>query len=221
MILHRPERSTPASETEHWSSSATIDSCSWSYSAPEPPTIRSRITLRMTIGSGNNTRRGCTDSPWQTSFSRIARGFQPPSASSPRPYHQLAAVRFYLQFMLGECEHNWIDQVVNEAGGATNHQALLGQIEAWRLQHPEQQICIVTFNYDTMIERTQVAWVGELEACCEHSDAELVPRKTGTDHFGRPSIHPRKAPQRAISRRSHFRSRGRPPSNARSNISMQ
>ena len=64
----------------------------------------------------------------------------------PERHKQLAAVRFYLHFMLWESERYWNDV----ARGVTNYKSLLDQIERWR--RPQQQVCLVTFNYDTMLE---------------------------------------------------------------------
>jgi hypothetical protein len=61
-------------------------------------------------------------------------------------HSQLAAVRFYLHFMLWECERRWLSR----AYGITNHKTLLDQIERWR--KPTEHVTLVTFNYDRIIE---------------------------------------------------------------------
>jgi len=61
---------------------------------------------------------------------------------------QLAAVQFYLQSMLWECETLWNQE---DARGVTNYKTLLDQIESWRIESKEK-VCLVTFNYDTMLE---------------------------------------------------------------------
>jgi hypothetical protein len=72
----------------------------------------------------------------------------------PERYRQLAAVRYYLQYMLKTCELRWNE---NSARGVTNQITLLDQIERWR--KPDEQVCLVTFNYDTMLE-TALSTVG-------------------------------------------------------------
>lgn len=61
---------------------------------------------------------------------------------------QLTAVRFYLQYMLWECEYGW----KRVARGITNYKTLLDQIRHWR--SPQEQVCLVTFNYDTLLEES-------------------------------------------------------------------
>ncbi len=64
----------------------------------------------------------------------------------PERYRQLTAVRYYLQHMLHQCEYQWS----LEASGITNYITLLDQIQRWcKGRCP---VCLVTFNYDTMLE---------------------------------------------------------------------
>jgi len=64
----------------------------------------------------------------------------------PERRQQFAAVRYYLHVMLWICVAHWN----RLAKGVTNYKALLDQIERWR--KPDDQVCLVTFNYDTMLE---------------------------------------------------------------------
>lgn len=64
-----------------------------------------------------------------------------------RRYVQLAAVRHYLQFIIFECENAW----ANVHKGVTNYVTLLDEIESQRKQ--TESVCLVTFNYDTMLEQ--------------------------------------------------------------------
>jgi SIR2-like domain len=59
---------------------------------------------------------------------------------------QLAAIRFYLQHVIAEFEKNW-QQFHN---GITNYRSLLDQLRRSRRQ--DEPVCIVTFNYDRLIE---------------------------------------------------------------------
>jgi hypothetical protein len=67
---------------------------------------------------------------------------------SIRCREQLAAIRFYLREIIWDTEVAWEKKHSN----VTNYRTLLGQIEDWRSDNNEQ-VCLVTFNYDKMIER--------------------------------------------------------------------
>src|SRR4029077_2835979 len=79
---------------------------------------------------------------------QLAR-FEKEAETFPPRHSQLAAVRYYLHHMLWSCQDNWH----NHHRGVTNYLTFLGEIDRWRYQHNEQ-VCYVTFNYDTMLERS-------------------------------------------------------------------
>jgi len=81
------------------------------------------------------------------SLERVLQKLQDEAAEYPARHRQLAAIRYYLQVMLRRCEQRWIKRA---PGGATNQITMLDQIERWR--KPDEQVCIVTFNYDLMLE---------------------------------------------------------------------
>jgi hypothetical protein len=58
---------------------------------------------------------------------------------------QLISIRFYLQRIIWECQRKWVATHMN----VTNYQTLLDEIERLRKSEP---VCVVTFNYDTMLE---------------------------------------------------------------------
>ena len=64
----------------------------------------------------------------------------------PKGLDQFAAVRYYLQYMLTQCTARW----ENVHGGITNYKTLLDHIN--RRRKPGEQVCLVTFNRDTMLE---------------------------------------------------------------------
>jgi hypothetical protein len=68
---------------------------------------------------------------------------------------QLASIRYYLHSLFWEIERQWTLQ----HGGITNHAAFLEAIELWRRPRCEQ-VCIVTFNYDRMIEQAMTQVLG-------------------------------------------------------------
>lgn len=66
----------------------------------------------------------------------------------PRGLQQLLAVRYYLQEILWGCSVRWKQTVQ----GVTNYKTLLDQIE--RAHEGSEPVCLVTFNYDTLLEDT-------------------------------------------------------------------
>jgi SIR2-like domain len=64
----------------------------------------------------------------------------------PTTYKQLAAIRYYLHEVLWQCENKWKEH----AKGITNYKSLLNRIERWRGK--SDNIFLVTFNYDTLLE---------------------------------------------------------------------
>lgn len=65
----------------------------------------------------------------------------------PERHRQLTAIRYYLRSALLDCQNRW--RGIHH--GITNYATFLDEIERWRFQNNEQ-ICFVTFNYDTMLE---------------------------------------------------------------------
>jgi hypothetical protein len=76
----------------------------------------------------------------------VLQHLQSEAQDYPKRLRQLAAIRYYLHIMLWGCELRWLDI----AKGVTNYKTLLDQIERWR--KPDEQVCLVTFNYDRLIE---------------------------------------------------------------------
>jgi hypothetical protein len=64
----------------------------------------------------------------------------------PRGKQELAAVRCYLQRAIAECEIHWRSATQR----ITNYLSLLREIE--RTHNDDQPVCLVTFNYDTLLE---------------------------------------------------------------------
>jgi hypothetical protein len=67
-------------------------------------------------------------------------------AAIPR---QLAAVKFYLRDIIQTCDRNWKRLL----GAASNYSGFLDEIESWRQSTTDvEEIFLVTFNYDTLLE---------------------------------------------------------------------
>jgi hypothetical protein len=86
--------------------------------------------------------------PKHSSVEQVLEALQSEAKQNHRRYVQLAAVRHYLQFIIFECEREW--GKVHK--GVTNYKTLLDEIEGWRHEKNEP-VCLVTFNYDTMLEQ--------------------------------------------------------------------
>lgn len=76
----------------------------------------------------------------------VLRELQEQAVVYPERLRQLMAVRYYLHYVLWRCEGEW----KKAARQVTNYKALLDQINRWR--KPDSPICLVTFNYDTLLE---------------------------------------------------------------------
>ncbi|MGA7760709.1 MAG: hypothetical protein WCA59_03105 [Candidatus Binataceae bacterium] len=80
------------------------------------------------------------------SVERVLERLQEEAKDYPERDRQLAAIRWYLHYALWELERRWL----GVSQGVTNYKTLLDQIQRWR--KPGQQVCLATFNYDTMLE---------------------------------------------------------------------
>ena len=72
---------------------------------------------------------------------------QTEAEEDPERHRQLAAIRYYLHFLLWDCVNIWNSNV---AQGVTNYKTLLDHVRHW--SKGREQVCLVTFNYDTMLE---------------------------------------------------------------------
>jgi hypothetical protein len=80
--------------------------------------------------------------------SRLAK-FEEEAETYPTRKGQLAAIRYYLHEMLWKCQDNWRQQ----HRGITNYVTFVDAIDRWRHENNEQ-VCFVTFNYETMLEES-------------------------------------------------------------------
>jgi len=77
---------------------------------------------------------------------RVLEQLQTAAESYPEGERQLAAIRYYLHSMLWDCEEQW-EKIHN---GVTNYKTLLDEIH--RQLGSLRKVCLVTFNYDRMLE---------------------------------------------------------------------
>jgi len=78
---------------------------------------------------------------------KLAR-FEHEAKTFPTRNSQITAIRYYLHEVLWFCQKGWSKQ----HKGITNYLTFLDAVERWRYEN-EEQVCYVTFNYDTMIEQ--------------------------------------------------------------------
>ena len=84
--------------------------------------------------------------PAGVTIEQTLEALQSEAETDPERTRQLAAIRFYLHFVIWEWERIWD----GEARGITNYVTLLDQLR--RSGRPGETVCLVTFNYDRMIE---------------------------------------------------------------------
>ena len=86
------------------------------------------------------------------SIEEVLQNLYAESNNSPIRRQQLAAVRYYLRFLFHELTPKWSAAI----GGGTNFVGLLDQI-----RHSTQEAtCLVTFNYDTLLEEALHIYCG-------------------------------------------------------------
>jgi len=85
-----------------------------------------------------------------TTLERELEQLQNEADRFPKRHSQLMAVRFYLKDAIEYCGDSWF----GAAHGATNYAALLDEVERWRCGRAERLVTCVTFNYDTMLEKS-------------------------------------------------------------------
>lgn len=83
----------------------------------------------------------------QRSVEQVLESFQKEAEGRAERHHQLASVRFYLRDLLYACTSEWLQQT----SGVTNYASLADQILHWH-QSEKEPICLVTFNYDLLLE---------------------------------------------------------------------
>ncbi len=69
------------------------------------------------------------------------------SSKEPATVKQLVAIRYYLQHMLTICVNEWN----KESDGVSNYRALINDIRPFQ-KASNEKVCLVTFNYDTLLE---------------------------------------------------------------------
>ncbi len=73
------------------------------------------------------------------------------ASTNPEIPKQLAAVQYYLQEVIGSCQIGWNKRIAT-FGGVTNYWSFMNEVEDWRQRLHINEIFLVTFNYDTLLE---------------------------------------------------------------------
>ena len=81
----------------------------------------------------------------ERSIEAVLEEIQAEAETFPRAKQELAAVRCYLHRVMTETEKEWQEV----ARHVTNYLTLLREIER---TYPKEPVCLVTFNYDTLLE---------------------------------------------------------------------
>jgi hypothetical protein len=122
---------------------------------------------------------------------QLAR-FEQEANSYPLRRSQLAAIRYYLHHMLWNCQNEWR----RHHRGITNYSTFLDAIERWRYQ-TQEHVCFVTFNYDTMLERSITDLRGysfdDFDAYISHPHFKLI-KLHGSIDWGLPLNGPARRP---------------------------
>jgi hypothetical protein len=102
----------------------------------------------------------------QKSIEILLQEIEEEAKTYARGLQELAAARCYLQRAISQCEQEW----VGITRGITNYLALLREIE--RTHQGDEPVCLVTFNYDTLLEAalSQLGWtIGTMEDYTQRS----------------------------------------------------
>lgn len=92
------------------------------------------------------------DSSTNISVEEKLEALQVRSADNSETKRELASVKFYLADLLMTITDKWTDRI----DGVTNYAPLIGEI--LRLDKSGEEVCLVTFNYDLLLERALVSF---------------------------------------------------------------
>jgi len=81
-----------------------------------------------------------------SSVEKELQKLQNQAQGDPEYARALAAIRYYLHCVIWQCQVRW----KKRAAGVTNYKTLLNQIRHYRKE--QEDVCLVTFNYDTLLE---------------------------------------------------------------------
>jgi hypothetical protein len=91
---------------------------------------------------------------------RVLEELQAESANDPIGKREMAAVRYYLQKIIRDCEQRWEER----HSGATNYRTFMRRVRV----HHKGPVSIVTFNYDTMLEKAMPSLGVEIQKISDY-----------------------------------------------------
>jgi hypothetical protein len=100
------------------------------------------------------------------SVERVLENLQAVSGKHPQGYREMAAIRYYLQWMIWQCELDWEEVHM----GVTNYKTLMYLIRQY-CKEP-RPFYFVTFNYDTMLEKAIRVLGGQIEAIQDYINSK-------------------------------------------------
>jgi hypothetical protein len=75
----------------------------------------------------------------------------------PINFNYLASLQFYLREVIYSTTREWQR---TEAAGATNYSTLMGMLYEWRIRHQDEQVVLVSFNYDCLLDDARIPFSG-------------------------------------------------------------
>jgi hypothetical protein len=76
----------------------------------------------------------------------------------PHRVRQLMAATYYLRDVIADAQDAWMK---GRADRITNYVELMEQIELWRQDEDEKSVALVTFNYDTLLDKAFHSIIGQ------------------------------------------------------------
>jgi hypothetical protein len=129
---------------------ATYPTDEYPYRPPLADQLFDRPVFRKTLSEFNHARALISrfaPLPKGMTVEQVMDQLQTEAEKHPIRQSQLAALRLYLRQIVGMCSDTWLAQ----SDHFTNYYTLLDQLTTWR-DEANQPVCIVTFNYDLMLE---------------------------------------------------------------------
>jgi hypothetical protein len=102
------------------------------------------------------------------SVEQILEVLQEEGKDDPESKREFASVRFYLCELLHKVTEEW----TSLTNGVTNCAPLLKEI--LRFNNPDEQVCLVTFNYDSLLERALYTFDFKCRVPEEHFDSHPI-----------------------------------------------
>jgi hypothetical protein len=108
------------------------------------------------------------ETPKDRSVEQVLESLQKDGKGKPESQREFASVRFYLCELLHKITEEW-SSITN---GVTNYAPLVRDI--LRYNHTDEQVCLVTFNYDLLLERALYTFDFKVRQPEEHLDSHPI-----------------------------------------------